>query len=84
MYSTRQLDGSTGTAVTLIPGHRFFKLLFKADFILQVALLIYALNSTVAIGLLCYGMVIGLVVAAQRMTYDRNLRYTLCTSTQDG
>ena len=51
---------------------RAFQLLFRVDLIIQLICCAYLINTAIAIGLCCYGLVTGIVLLTLRLTYARN------------
>ena len=54
---------------------RILKLLFNAHHIICLALLVYTFDAVIGIALACYGLTIGFVVVAMRLSQERNLYY---------
>lgn len=77
--------GARGPAqFTSIPGRRILKLLCNAHQILCLALVIGTFDLAVGLALACYGITIGLVLVALRMTHDRNMRFSMCDELREG
>ena len=79
----QEVDAHRPEQTLSMNGGRILKLLFKLHHLICLALLLYILDVAIGLALFCYGLTLGLVLVALRITHERDMRFAFGNQFQE-